>query len=277
VRSILIFPYVIPTVLAVILWKWLLNSQFGLINHLMEQAGLIGQPISWMGKDWIMVSLILVSVWQFFPFVVLAVLARLNAELAASPQPQTGEQVHAAWLGQLAPEGFAQKPPELPSILSGDEFLKQTTGKGSLPLDTGADEKYYSAEPMDRGPYKHGALSHLIQWLIIHDVITERLGETPYSEAYKQAYKDKQRPPLVEHFVRTSQVRVEDLDKTKVNSLWTALVDLPYNIGIRLDATMPEGLTSLMTFFPAIKAVEDQIEKQYLMSRAAKPKQPALS
>jgi multiple sugar transport system permease protein len=79
VRSILIFPYVIPTVVAVILWKWLLNSQFGLINHLLEEAGLIGQPISWMGKDWIMVSLILVSVWQFFPFVVLGVLARLQS------------------------------------------------------------------------------------------------------------------------------------------------------------------------------------------------------
>ena len=31
-----------------------------------------------MGRDWIMVSLILVSVWQFFPFVLLAVLARLQ-------------------------------------------------------------------------------------------------------------------------------------------------------------------------------------------------------
>ena len=69
----------VPTVLAVILWKWLLNSQFGLVNYLLEDAGLIGQPISWMGKDWIMVSLILVSVWQFFPFVMLAVLARLQS------------------------------------------------------------------------------------------------------------------------------------------------------------------------------------------------------
>jgi multiple sugar transport system permease protein len=79
VRSILIFPYVIPTVVAVILWKWLLNSQFGLINYLLEDAGLIDGPISWMGKDWIMASLILVSVWQFFPFVVLGVLARLQS------------------------------------------------------------------------------------------------------------------------------------------------------------------------------------------------------
>jgi multiple sugar transport system permease protein len=72
VRAVAIFPYVIPTVVAVIVWKWLLNSQFGVVNYL------LGAPISWMGRDWIMVSLIIVSVWQFFPFVLLAVLARLQ-------------------------------------------------------------------------------------------------------------------------------------------------------------------------------------------------------
>jgi multiple sugar transport system permease protein len=72
VRAVAIFPYVIPTVVAVIVWKWLLNSQFGLVNHF------IGAPVSWMGRDWIMTSLIIVSVWQFFPFVLLAVLARLQ-------------------------------------------------------------------------------------------------------------------------------------------------------------------------------------------------------
>jgi len=78
IRAISIFPYVIPTVVAVIVWKWLLNSQFGLVNYALESAGAIDRPISWMGRDWIMVSLILVSVWQFFPFVLLAVLARLQ-------------------------------------------------------------------------------------------------------------------------------------------------------------------------------------------------------
>jgi len=77
-RAIVMFPYVVPTVVAVILWKWLLNSQFGLVNYLIESVGLVDQPISWMGKDWIMVSLIIVSVWQFFPFVVIGVLARLQ-------------------------------------------------------------------------------------------------------------------------------------------------------------------------------------------------------
>jgi multiple sugar transport system permease protein len=78
VRGLVLFPYMIPTVVAVILWKWLLNNQFGLINFLLMDLGLVGEPISWMGRSWIMASLILISVWQFFPFVVLAVLARLQ-------------------------------------------------------------------------------------------------------------------------------------------------------------------------------------------------------
>ena len=78
VRGVVLFPYVVPTVVVVILWKWLLNNQFGLVNFLLMSVGLIDTPISWMGMDNIMLSLILISVWQFFPFVVLGVLARLQ-------------------------------------------------------------------------------------------------------------------------------------------------------------------------------------------------------
>ncbi|MFQ5828222.1 MAG: carbohydrate ABC transporter permease [Candidatus Methylomirabilia bacterium] len=78
VRGVVLFPYMIPTVVGVILWKWLLNNQFGLVNYLLLGLGVIDEPISWMGYKYIMVSLILISVWQFFPFVVLGVLARLQ-------------------------------------------------------------------------------------------------------------------------------------------------------------------------------------------------------
>jgi multiple sugar transport system permease protein len=78
VRGLVLFPYMIPTVVAVILWKWLLNNQFGVINYILVEIGLIDEPISWMGRSYIMISLIFISVWQFFPFVVLAVLARLQ-------------------------------------------------------------------------------------------------------------------------------------------------------------------------------------------------------
>jgi multiple sugar transport system permease protein len=78
VRGVILFPYVIPTVVAIILWKWLLNNQFGLVNYLMLSIGIVDAPVSWMGKDHIMSSLIIISVWEFFPFVVLSVLARMQ-------------------------------------------------------------------------------------------------------------------------------------------------------------------------------------------------------
>jgi multiple sugar transport system permease protein len=77
-RGIVLFPYMVPTVLAVILWKWLLNDTYGLLNHALVALGLVRDPISWLGADHIMLSLIVISVWQFFPFVLLAILARLQ-------------------------------------------------------------------------------------------------------------------------------------------------------------------------------------------------------
>ena len=78
VRGVILFPYVIPTVVAIVLWKWLLNDQFGLVNYLLTAMGIMEEPVSWMGRDRIMTSLVLISVWEFFPFVVLSVLARMQ-------------------------------------------------------------------------------------------------------------------------------------------------------------------------------------------------------
>jgi len=77
-RGVVLFPYLIPTIVAVILWKWLLNDSYGLVNHLLLVASLVRTPVAWLGKDYIMPSLIITSVWQFFPFVVVTYLARLQ-------------------------------------------------------------------------------------------------------------------------------------------------------------------------------------------------------
>ena len=77
-RGVVLFPYMIPTIVAVILWKWLLNDSYGFVNYLLVAAGLVRTPVPWLGKDYIMASLVVTSVWQFFPFVVITYLARLQ-------------------------------------------------------------------------------------------------------------------------------------------------------------------------------------------------------
>jgi len=48
------------------------------VNHWLVAAGVVTAPVAWLGKDHIMTSLVITSVWQFFPFVVVTYLARLQ-------------------------------------------------------------------------------------------------------------------------------------------------------------------------------------------------------
>lgn len=78
-RSLVLFPYFVSTVVAVLVWRWLFNDLYGILNHLLIMAGLIDMPLDWLGSmPNAMISVILVGAWKYFPFVVIAVLARLQ-------------------------------------------------------------------------------------------------------------------------------------------------------------------------------------------------------
>ena len=80
-RSLILFPYFVSTVVAVLVWRWLFNDLYGILNHAMMAAGLIAMPLDWLGSmPNAMVSVILVGAWKYFPFVVISVLARLHTD-----------------------------------------------------------------------------------------------------------------------------------------------------------------------------------------------------
>jgi multiple sugar transport system permease protein len=77
-RALALFPYIVPTIVAALLWRWLLNDSYGIVNHVLAALGLITAPVVWFGTPGMaLVTVILVNVWQFFPFVVITLLARL--------------------------------------------------------------------------------------------------------------------------------------------------------------------------------------------------------
>ncbi|WP_342069275.1 carbohydrate ABC transporter permease [Yoonia algicola] len=79
-RSLILFPYFISTVVAVLVWKWLFNDLYGILNHFLIKIGVIDFPMDFLGTmPNAMISIILVGAWKYFPFVVIAVLARLQS------------------------------------------------------------------------------------------------------------------------------------------------------------------------------------------------------
>ncbi|MGG4392989.1 sugar ABC transporter permease [Paenibacillus thiaminolyticus] len=61
-RTIYFLPTLVPAVAGSLLWLWILNSQYGLINMLLESIGIVG-PNWLVDPDWTKPSLILMGFW----------------------------------------------------------------------------------------------------------------------------------------------------------------------------------------------------------------------
>ncbi|WP_375459706.1 carbohydrate ABC transporter permease [uncultured Enterovirga sp.] len=79
VRGLILFPFVAPTIVAVLIWKWILNDLYGVANLALMEFGIIKESIAWLGSpEFAMPSVVLINVWMFFPFITIQVLARLQ-------------------------------------------------------------------------------------------------------------------------------------------------------------------------------------------------------
>lgn len=68
-RAIYILPYAVPSMLSLMVWRNLLNGQFGPINRLLVQWGLIDKSIPWLTEIGLArFSCVLVNLWLGFPY-----------------------------------------------------------------------------------------------------------------------------------------------------------------------------------------------------------------
>lgn len=77
IRTIVLVPYLIPTVAVAIIWQWLLNNNYGIINFILSET--IGTTINFFNVTTAIHSVSWVASWKFTIFVVLLVLARLQS------------------------------------------------------------------------------------------------------------------------------------------------------------------------------------------------------
>ncbi len=78
-KFIYMLPWVVSPVVAGFAWKWLLNDQFGMVNHLLLRLGIIQTGILWLGQaQTALLSTIVARVWQFFPFAMVMFYAALQ-------------------------------------------------------------------------------------------------------------------------------------------------------------------------------------------------------
>jgi ABC-type sugar transport system permease subunit len=78
-RGLFLFPYMVPTVVIALIWRWMFNPEIGVVNQTLMSLALINENIYWLSTPGMaMVSTIMLNVWKYTPFVVICVLARLQ-------------------------------------------------------------------------------------------------------------------------------------------------------------------------------------------------------
>lgn len=78
-RGILILRWLFPDVVIAYLFKWILNTQGGIVNELLLHFGLISDPIGWLSTSaTAFPCVILVSIWKGYPLVMVQILAGIQ-------------------------------------------------------------------------------------------------------------------------------------------------------------------------------------------------------
>jgi len=79
VRAALLLPFIIPTVLSTLAWRWMFDPTFSVINWVLTRSGLAAHGVNWLGTpQTAMASLIIVNVWRGAPFYGISFLAGLQ-------------------------------------------------------------------------------------------------------------------------------------------------------------------------------------------------------
>lgn len=79
-RALLILPWALPTVVNALLWRLIYNPEYGALNALLVQLGLMDGYRSWLGDPGsALAALIVADAWKNFPLVALISLAALHS------------------------------------------------------------------------------------------------------------------------------------------------------------------------------------------------------
>jgi len=76
----LMIPWATPPIVAVVIWRWMLDPQVGIVNKLLVAAGVISEPVAFLSNiNFVWPALITIITWNTLPLVTLTFLASLKS------------------------------------------------------------------------------------------------------------------------------------------------------------------------------------------------------
>jgi multiple sugar transport system permease protein len=79
-RSLILIPWITPSVITALMWRWMYDGNRGFINNILQRLGVIDQFIPWLSNEKTALGAVMVALmWQGFPFFTIMIMAGLQA------------------------------------------------------------------------------------------------------------------------------------------------------------------------------------------------------
>lgn len=79
VRTAILVPWAIPTIVTAKMFSWMFHDQYGTINDLLMRIGMIDAPLAWIAEPTLSLwAVVIADVWKTIPFMALMLLAALQ-------------------------------------------------------------------------------------------------------------------------------------------------------------------------------------------------------
>ena len=79
IRGLIFIPWIMPEVCVAFAWRWMLNSEMGVINEILKRLNLISNYVAWLAEPRMVLYVCLfVAIWRIYPFIALMILATLH-------------------------------------------------------------------------------------------------------------------------------------------------------------------------------------------------------
>ena len=77
-RTCIFIPWLVPIIVAGMTWDWMLNPEFGIVNYMLKNMGLISNSINFLGDSkYALATVIFVNIWRSFPYYTISFLSAM--------------------------------------------------------------------------------------------------------------------------------------------------------------------------------------------------------
>ena len=78
-RTWIVLSWIVPTVVVVMIWRWLFSTSGGVVNPALMGLGITERPVGFFATPWsAFATLVFINSWRWFPFIALMILAGLT-------------------------------------------------------------------------------------------------------------------------------------------------------------------------------------------------------